>query len=82
MVFSEVFNTQLGEAVGNSVDEGLEDGLFIVANDKNFLNFGDIRNGAEAMLNDWVAGDGKEGLQCRLASVRGVRSHESYHPRC
>jgi hypothetical protein len=30
------------EAVGDGVDEGLEDGFLIVANDEDFLDFGNI----------------------------------------
>jgi hypothetical protein len=45
------------------VDEGLEDGLFVVADDEDFLDLGDLGYGAEAMLDDGVAGDGKEGLK-------------------
>lgn len=62
LVFSEVFDSELREAVGDGVDERLEDRLFIVANNENLFNLRDVRNGAEAVFDDGVASDGEEGL--------------------
>lgn len=50
------------EVVGDGVDEGLEDGLLVVADNKNFLDLGNIGDSTEAVLDDGVAGDGEEGL--------------------
>lgn len=62
LVFSEVLDGELGEAVGDGVDEWLEDGLLVVADNEDFLDLRDVRNGTEAVLDDGVTGDGKEGL--------------------
>jgi hypothetical protein len=40
----------------------VEDGFLVVTDDEDFLDFGNVRNSSEAMLNDRVAGDGEEGL--------------------
>lgn len=62
LVFPEVLDCELWEARGDCVDEGLEDRLFVVADDEDFLDLRDVCNGAEAVLDDWVAGNGEEGL--------------------
>ena len=62
LIFSEVLDGELGEAVGDGVDEGLEDGFLVVADDEDLLDLGDVRNGTEAVLDDGVTGDGEEGL--------------------
>lgn len=62
LVFSEVFDAQLREDIRDGVNEWLEDGLFIVANDENFLDFGDVCDCAKAVLNDGVTCDREEGL--------------------
>jgi hypothetical protein len=50
----------------DGVDEGLEDRLLVVADDEDFLDLGDVRDGAEAVLDYGVAGDGEEWLwQCQ-----------------
>ena len=46
----------------DGVDEGLEDGFLIVADDKDFLDLGDVGDGAEAVLDYGVTGDGEERL--------------------
>lgn len=66
LVFSEVLDAQLWEAVGDGVDEGLEDGFFIVADDEDFLDLRNGGNGAEAVLDNGVAGDREQRLWERL----------------
>lgn len=62
LVFAEVFDAQLWEAIGDGVDERLEDGLLIVADNEDFLDLRDAGNGAEAVLDNWVACDREERL--------------------
>lgn len=62
LVFPEVLDGELREAVGDGVDEGLEDGFLVVADDEDLLDLGNVRNGTEAVLDDGVSGDGEEGL--------------------
>ena len=62
LIFSQVLDAQVGEVVGDGVDEGLEDGLLVVANDEDFLDLGDAGNGAEAVLDYGVACNGEERL--------------------
>ena len=50
------------EAARHLVDEGLEDRLLIVADNEDFLDFGDVCDGAEAVLDDGVACDREERL--------------------
>jgi hypothetical protein len=44
------------------VDEGLEDRFLVVANNEDFLDLGDVRDSAEAVLDDGVAGDREQRL--------------------
>lgn len=53
----------MGEVVGDGVDEGLEDGLLVVADDEDLLDLGDAGNGAEAVLDYRVACNGEERLR-------------------
>jgi hypothetical protein len=57
----------VGKVVGDGVDEGLEDRLFVVANDEDFLDLRDTSNGAEAVLDYGVACDREERLEKYLA---------------
>ncbi len=57
------------EACGDGVDEGLEDGLLVVSDDEDFLDFGNIGDCTEAMLDYRVAGDREEGLYKLLVGV-------------
>lgn len=45
------------------VDEGAEDGFFVVAYDEDFVDLRDFGDGAEAVFDDGVAGDFEEGLE-------------------
>jgi hypothetical protein len=49
----------------DGVDEGLEDRLLVVADDEDFLDLGDVRDSAEAVLNYGVTCDRKERLLSR-----------------
>jgi len=62
LVFAEVLDAQVWPAGRDGVDEGLEDGFLIVADDKDFLDLGDVGDGAEAVLDYGVTGDGEERL--------------------
>lgn len=68
LVFSQVLDAQLWEVVGDGVDEGLEDGFLVVADDEDFLDLWDGCDRAEAVLDDGVAGDREQ----RLGNVSGV----------
>jgi hypothetical protein len=69
LVFPEVLDAQVREVVRDRVDEGLEDGLFVVADDEDFLDLGDLCNSAEAVLDNGVTCNGEERLwKCK----RGV----------
>jgi hypothetical protein len=55
LVFSEVFNTDVGEIFRGVLNEVSEDGLVVVANDENFLDLRDFGNCCKAVLNYRVA---------------------------
>jgi hypothetical protein len=57
------------EAVRDGVDEGLEDGFLVVADDEDFLDLRDIGDCAEAVLDNGVACDREEGLVKALAGI-------------
>ena len=40
----------------------MEDGFLVVADDEDLFDFGNVRNSLEAVFDNWVAGDGEEGL--------------------
>lgn len=63
LVLAQVLYAQLRPGGGDGVDEGLEDGLFIVADDEDFLDLGDSCYGAKTVLDDGVAGDGEQRLE-------------------
>ena len=63
LVFAEVLNAQVRPAGRDGVDELLEDGLLVVADDEDLLDLGDVCDGAEAVLDYGVAGDGEERLE-------------------
>ena len=46
----------------DGVDKGLEDGFFIVADNEDFPDVRNVGDGAEAVLDDWVACDREEWL--------------------
>lgn len=52
----------MGPVARDGVDEGLEDGLLVVADDEDFLDLRNGCDGAEAVLDDGVAGDGEQWL--------------------
>ena len=62
LVFSEVLDAQMRPAGRDGVDELLEDGLLIVADDEDLLDLGDVCDGAEAVFDYGVAGDWEEWL--------------------
>jgi hypothetical protein len=68
LVFAQVLDAQLGPGAGDGVDEGLEDGLLVVADDEDLFDLGDGGDGAEAVLDDGVAGDGEEGLRVLVST--------------
>jgi hypothetical protein len=49
--------------VGNGIDERLKDGFFIVSDNEDFFDLGDLRDSTEAMLDDRVAGNREERLR-------------------
>lgn len=57
------------ETVRDGVDERLEDGFLVVADNEDFLDLRDVGDCAEAMLDDGVAGDREEGLIKALAAT-------------
>lgn len=73
LVFSEVLDAQLWEVVRDGVDEGLEDGLFIVADDEDFLDLWNGGDSAEAVLDNGVAGDREQRLWQRLVGCERGR---------
>jgi hypothetical protein len=44
------------------VDEGLEDGFLVVADNEDFFDLGDVRDSTEAVLDDGVARDREQRL--------------------
>lgn len=62
LVLAQVLDAQLRPRAGDGVDERLEDRLLVVADDEDLLDLGDGGNGAEAVLDDRVAGDGEQWL--------------------
>lgn len=55
------------EAVGDCIDEGLEDGFLVVADNEDFFDLGNVGDCAEAVLDDGVACYREEGLIKALA---------------
>jgi hypothetical protein len=62
LVFSKVLDAQVGEVVGDGVDEGLENRLLVVADDEDFLDLWDVGNSAKTVLDDGMACDREERL--------------------
>jgi hypothetical protein len=62
LIFPKVLDAEVGEIVRDGVDEGLEDGFLVVADDEDFLDLGNTCNCAEAVLDNGVAGDREERL--------------------
>jgi hypothetical protein len=62
LVFTEVFDADLGRVLGAVFDEVAEDGLVIVADYEDFLDLWDFGDGAEAVFNNGVSGDVEERL--------------------
>ena len=86
LVLAQVLNAQLWPGGGDGVDEGLEDGLLVVANDDDFLDLGDGCYGAEAVLDDGVAGDGEQRLAglavgTTLEEIRGTHLGQLHRQR-
>jgi hypothetical protein len=67
LVFTQVFDTDLRVCAGTVLDEVAEDGLVVVANDEDFVDFGDAGDGLKAVLDDGVAGDFEQWLFCGSA---------------
>tara|TARA_R110002003_G_scaffold878_11_gene21747 strand:+ start:854 stop:994 length:141 start_codon:yes stop_codon:yes gene_type:complete len=44
------------------VDEGLEDRFLVVANNEDFLDLGDVRDSAEAVLDNGMSRDREQRL--------------------
>jgi hypothetical protein len=59
----------MGEVVRDGVDEGLEDGFLVVADNEDFLDLGNSCDGAEAVLDNGVACDREERLWQQLVGV-------------
>jgi hypothetical protein len=55
LVFSEVFDADVGEIFRGVLNEVPEDGLVVVANDEDFLDLGDFGNCCKAVLDYRVA---------------------------
>jgi hypothetical protein len=62
LVFPEVLDAQVWEVVRDGVDKRLEDGLLIIADNKDFLDLGDACDGTEAVLDNGVTCDREERL--------------------
>jgi hypothetical protein len=62
----------LREGGRDVVDEGLEYIFLVVADDENFLDIRNVGDRAEAVFNDWVAGDREERLFRGLAGVNCI----------
>jgi hypothetical protein len=56
----------LGKVVGTLLNEVTEDGLIVVADQKDFLNLGYFGNSSKAVLDYGVAGDVEERLDSLL----------------
>lgn len=65
LVFAKVADGDLRVGARAVFDEVAEDGLVVVADDEDFADFGDFGYGGEAVRDDGVAGDFKEGLGWR-----------------
>ena len=72
LVFAEVLDAQLGPVGRDGVDEGLEYRLLVVADDEDFFDLGDGCYGAEAVLDDGVAGNGEQWLVGLARTFFGV----------
>lgn len=62
LILSQVFDADVGEALGDVPDEVSEDGFVVVANNEDFLDFLDFGDRPEAVLDYGVAGDFEERL--------------------
>jgi hypothetical protein len=62
LILAQVLDAQVGEVVRDRVDERLEHGLLVVADDEDLLDLGNVRDSAEAVLDDGVASDREERL--------------------
>lgn len=62
LVFSQVFDGEVGEGGGGILEEVTEDRLVIVADEVDLVNGGDLGDGGQAVVDDGVTGDIEEGL--------------------
>ena len=67
LVFSQVYNLDLGEFIGGVLDEVPEDRLFVVSDYADLLDVGDLCDGGETVPDDGMASDVKEGLFGRIS---------------
>jgi hypothetical protein len=62
LIFAEVFDGELGEFLGRVFDEVAENVLLVVSDDEDFPNRRNFSDGSEAVPDDRVACNVKEGL--------------------
>lgn len=65
LVFSQVFDGEIGEGGGGILEEVAEDGLVVVADEVYLVDRGDLGDGGQAVVDNGVTGDIEEGLQQR-----------------
>lgn len=63
LIFAQVLQLDVGEVVGGFLDEVAEYRLIVVANNENLLNLRELRDRAEAMVYDGVAGNVEKRLR-------------------
>jgi hypothetical protein len=74
LVLAEVFDGKVGEFAGRILNEIPEDGLLIVSDQVDLVNGRDFVDGGEAVPDNGVAGDVKEGLRkTKCQSYRMLR---------
>lgn len=63
LIFAKVFDGDIGELGGGIFDKIPENGLVVVPDEVYFADRGDFGDGGQAVPNNGVARNGKEGLR-------------------
>lgn len=61
-VFTQVLHLELRELLGGVLDEVAEDGFIVVTDEDDLSNIGDLGEGFQAVVDNRMTGDFKEGL--------------------
>lgn len=70
LIFSQVFDADVREALGDVFDEVPEDRFLVVANDEDFFDLLNLGNSPETVLDYRMAGDFEERLFVVRRSIR------------